>query len=63
MTPGAYPGCYEEFDIDELEREGDEMANSLEETPELEAELDDLEAELSDSVEQPAPEPIEEPQP
>jgi len=45
------------------EREGDEMANPLEETPELEAELDDLEAELGDSVEpeaeQPASKPIE----
>lgn len=29
-----------------VEREGDEMANPLEETPELEAELDDLENDL-----------------
>lgn len=48
----------EKIDSEDSRREGDEMDNPLEETPELEAELDDLEAELGDSVE---PEPTEEP--
>ena len=56
MTPGAYPGCYVEFDV---EPEPDEMDNPLAETPELESDLNALEAELG-SVEGES-EPSEEP--
>ena len=60
MTPGAYPGCYEEFDIDELEQRRRRNGQLSEETPGRGG-LDDLEAELGDSGAT-APEPIEEPQ-